>query len=75
MAPMVAVAAISASVKGVGITGSAGYILVGLGIFTAVWSLVILAADYLKEIITYLHGWMIQAWVRHYNTTMNSRLV
>lgn len=75
MAPMVAVAAIAASVNGVGISGSAGLILAILGIFTAVWSLVILAADYLGDIITYWHGWLIQDWVRRYNSTINGRQV
>jgi hypothetical protein len=75
MAPMVAVAAIAASVQNVGITGSAGLILAILGIFTAIWSLAILAADYIKDIITYLHGSLVKAWVRCYNTTLNIQLV
>lgn len=75
MAPMVAVAAIAASVHGVGISGSAGLVLAILGIFTAVWSLVILATDYLKDIITYWHGWLIHDWVRRYNSTINGRQV
>jgi hypothetical protein len=72
---MIAVAAIAASVQNVGVTGSAGLILAALGVFTAIWSLFILAADYIKDIITYLHGSLVKAWVRRYNTTLNSRQV
>jgi len=75
MAPMVTVAALAASVQNVGITGSAGRILAVLGIFTAICSLVILAADYIKDIITYLYGSLVKTWVRRYNTTLNSRQV
>jgi len=75
MVPVVAVAAIAASIQNVGITGSAGLILAALGISTAVWSLVILVADYIKDIITYLHGKLVKACVRRYNTTLNSRQV
>ena len=72
---MIAAAAIAASIQNIGITGSAGLVLAALGIFTAIWSLCILAADYIKDIIIYLHGLLVKAWVRRYNTTLNGQLV
>lgn len=68
LAPLVALAALSASIKDVGISGSPGIALTALGIFSAAWSLLILAADYLDEVIVYLHGSVMKDWVKRYNT-------
>jgi len=68
---MVSVAALAASVQNIGISGRAGIVLAGLGVFAAVWSLFILVADYFNDIVTYVHGLLVKAWVRRYNPRYN----
>ena len=70
MAPLVAMAALTASIQAVGITGSAGTVMAALGIFSAVWSLLILVADYVNDIIVYIYGSVAKDCVTCYNATL-----